>query len=69
MITDSLFLWLPNKVLSFVLMLFGSPYIPPELRVLITGFIALFMYAHLTGFVLSYIKKLLGMGQDKRPMQ
>jgi hypothetical protein len=50
-------------------MLFGSPYIPPELRVLITGFIALFMYAHLTGFVLSYIKKLLGMGQDKRPMQ
>jgi hypothetical protein len=64
MISQSTLLWLPNKVLDFVLMLFGIPYIAPDIRSIIVGIIAFVIYAHLVRFILDYIKKLAGLGNN-----
>lgn len=64
MISQSTLLWLPNKVLDFVLLLFGISYIDSDIRSLIVGVIALIIYAHLLRFVLDYIKKLAGLGNN-----
>jgi hypothetical protein len=60
-------LWPAKQVLNFCLMLFGYPYIPPEIYTLLVGIIALVMYAHLVRFILDYIKKLAGLGGNGMP--
>lgn len=62
--TASFVLWLPNQILDFVLMLFGCSTIEPGMRTFVVGCIAFFMYTHLLGFVLSFIRhKLMGNGK------
>jgi hypothetical protein len=64
-ISEPLVLYIPSKILDFVLLLFGYPFIPSEMRALLTGCIAFVMYIQLGRFAIDYIKKILGMNADR----
>tara|TARA_Y100000780_G_C13617047_1_gene390958 strand:- start:245 stop:451 length:207 start_codon:yes stop_codon:yes gene_type:complete len=64
--SKSTLLWLPNQVLDFVLMLFGIPYINPEIHAFAVGVVALWFYIHVARAIIALFKKAFGFQSNER---
>lgn len=59
-------LWPARQIVHFVLMLFGNPYISPEVRAFAVGVVALWFYIHVARAIIALFKKAFGFQSNER---
>lgn len=64
--SPSIMLWPAQQIVSFVVMLFGNPYISPELLAFAVGVVALWFYIHVARAIIALIKKAFGFQSNER---
>lgn len=64
--SDITFLWPAQQIVSFVVMLFGNPYISPEIHAFAVGIVALWFYIHVARAIIALFKKAFGFHQNEQ---
>jgi hypothetical protein len=65
--TDAeIWLKIPSLVWYFVLLLFGNPYISPEIHAIAVGVVALWLYIHVARAIIALFKKAFGFQSNER---